>query len=99
LLIFDLTKNRFDALYDQPTKAYNLAIMGAKQGRLFLNLSGDGILAVDVSDPTQPTGSKFLRTLGWANYLEAFGNDLYVASGYFGLDHMSLTAPDAMALE
>jgi hypothetical protein len=99
LMIFDLTNNRFDALYDQPTKAYNLAIMGAKQGRLFLNLSGDGILAVDVSDPTQPTGAKFLRTLGWASYLEAVGDDLYVASGYFGLDHMSLSGPNAMAIE
>jgi hypothetical protein len=25
--------------------------------------------------------------------MQAFGDDLYVASGYFGLDHMSLTAP------
>jgi hypothetical protein len=63
---------------------------------LFLNLSGDGILAVDVSKPAQPTGVQFLRTLGWANTMQAFGDDLYVASGYFGLNHLSLTAPAAM---
>jgi hypothetical protein len=96
LMIYDLSNNTFATLYDQPTKAYNLQIMGATQGRLFLNLSGDGILAVDVSNPAQPTGVNFLRTLGWANTMQAFGNDLYVASGYFGLNHMSLTAPAAM---
>ena len=72
--------------------------MGANQGRLFLNLSGDGILAVDVSNPVQPTGNKFLRTLGWASSMQAFGDDLYVASGYFGLDHLSLAAPAALPL-
>jgi hypothetical protein len=96
LMIYDLSNNTFATLYDQATKAYNLQIMGAKQGRLFLNLSGDGILAVDVSNPVQPTGVKFLRTLGWANTMQAFGDDLYVASGYFGLNHMSLTAPAVM---
>jgi hypothetical protein len=28
--------------------------------------------------------------------MQAFGDDIYVASGYFGLNHMSLTAPAAM---
>jgi hypothetical protein len=96
LMIFDLSNDSFASLYDQPTKAYNLQIMGANSGRLFLNLSGDGILSVDVSNPAQPIGDQFLRTLGWANSMEAFGNDLYVASGYFGLDHMSLSAPAAI---
>jgi hypothetical protein len=96
LMIYDLSNDTFATLYDQPTKAYNMQIMGAKQGRLFLNLSGDGILAVDVSNPAQPTGVKFLRTLGWGNTMQAFGDDLYVASGYFGLNHMSLAAPAAM---
>jgi hypothetical protein len=96
LMIYDLSNDTFATLYDQPTKAYNLQIMGATQGRLFLNLSGDGILAVDVSNPAQPTGVQFLRTLGWANTMQAFGDDLYVASGYFGLNHLSLTAPATM---
>jgi hypothetical protein len=99
LMIFDLGSNTFASLYDQPTKANNLSIMGANQGRLFINLSGDGVLAVDVSNPAQPTGSKFLRTLGWASTMEAAGDDLYVASGYFGLDHMSLSAADAMPID
>jgi hypothetical protein len=99
LLIFDLSNDTFATLYDQPTKAYGLQIMGANQGRLFLNLAGDGIVAVDVSNPAQPAGNKFLRTLGWASSMEAFGDDLYVASGYFGLDHMSLAAPAAMPLD
>ena len=99
LSIFDLASNTFQVLYDQPTKAYGLSLMGAKQGRLFMNLSGDGILAVDVSNPALPTGTKFLRTLGYANTLESVGDDLYVASGYFGLNHLSLSAPDVMPIE
>jgi hypothetical protein len=99
LTIFDLSRDKFDALYDQPTKASNLSLLGAKQGRLFINLSGDGILAVDVSNPAQPTGAKFLRTLGYASSLEAVGDDIYVASGYFGLDHMSLSASEVLPTE
>jgi len=99
LMIFDLGGDRFASLYDQPTKAYNLQIMGANQNRLFLNLSGDGILAVDVSNPADPKGSKFLRTLGWGSTMEAVGDDLYVASGYFGIDHMSLSAAAAIPLD
>ena len=98
LMIYDLGKDRFDSLYDQPTKAYNLQIMGANQGRLFVNLSGDGILSVDVSDPAQPKGANFLRTLGWGSTMAAMGDDLYVASGYFGLDHMSLSAAASIPL-
>ena len=99
LMIFDLSNDSFATRYDQPTKAYGLQIMGANQGRLFVNLSGDGILAVDVSNPAQPSGARFLRTLGWATTMEAFGDDLYVASGYFGLDHMSMTAPSTIPLD
>ncbi len=99
LVILDVSQNTLNVLYDQPTKANNLGIMGAKQGRLFLNLPGDGVLAVDVSNPAQPTGAKFLRTLDYASTLEAVGDDLYVASGYFGLDHMSLTTPGSLPLD
>jgi hypothetical protein len=31
--------------------------------------------------------------------MEAAGDDLYVASGYFGLDHMSLSAADDMPVD
>jgi len=40
---------------------------------------------IDVSNPAQHR-VKFLRTLGWASYLEALAMNLYTASGYFGLD-------------
>lgn len=99
LAIFDLSAQRLDSIYDQPTKANGLNIMGTQKGRLFLNLSGDGILVVDVSKPTAPVGVQFLRTLGWGSSLEASGDDIYVASGYFGVDHLSLSAPASMAIE
>ena len=42
---------------------------------------------------TAPTGITFLRTLGYATHLESFDDDVYLASGYFGLDHLSLLDP------
>jgi hypothetical protein len=91
LMVFDLSANRMDLAYDQPTKAYYLRIMGTQKGRAFLNLQGDGIVVVDIADPGKPTPVRFLRTLGYATHLESFGDDVYVASGYFGVEHMSLS--------
>jgi hypothetical protein len=93
LMVFDLSANRLDVAYDQPTKAYYLRIMGTQKDRAFLNLQGDGIVVVDVSKPAAPIGVTFLRTLGYATHLESFGDDVYVASGYFGVDHLSLRDP------
>ncbi len=90
LMIFDLAKNSLALAYDQPTKAYNIRIMGLQKDRAFLNLQGDGIVVVDTSKPTAPIGVSFMRTLGYATHLESFGDDIYVASGYFGLEHRNL---------
>ena len=88
--------------YDQPTRMYNVQLMGTQKGKLFVNLTGnaatttrtaaggggDGILVVDVSNPAAPKGLRFLRTLGFATHVEFFDQDIYVASGHFGLSHM-----------
>ena len=90
-MVFDLSANKINLAYDQPTKAYYLRIMGTQKNRAFLNLQGDGIVVIDIAKPATPTPVRFLRTLGYATHLEGFGDDIYVASGYFGLEHMSLT--------
>ena len=111
LMIFDLSGNKLLAAHDQPTRMYNVQLMGVHAGKLFINLrgnnsyaydsdfrfgggigGGDGILVVDVTNPAAPKGVKFLRTLGLASHIEFFGDDVYVASGHFGLYHMSLAA-------
>jgi len=92
-MVFDLSGNTLASAYDQPTKAYNLSPMGVNKGRMFVNLRGDGILVVDVSKADAPIGVQFLRTLGYATHLEAIGQDVYVASGYFGLSHLRLDSP------
>jgi hypothetical protein len=110
LMIFDLTANKLAVAYDQPTRMYNVQLMGAHQGKLFINLAGngqyysygntsygggDGILVVDVAKPAAPKGVHFLRTLGFATHIEFFDDDVYVASGFFGLSHFGLGAsPD-----
>jgi hypothetical protein len=89
-MIFDLSQGKLTSTYDQPTRMYNVNLMGAEGNRLFVNLSRDGILVVDTTNPAAPRGISFLRTLGWASHLEFFGDDVYVASGYFGLSHLGL---------
>ena len=96
--MFDLAANRLDLAYDQPTKAYYMRIMGTQKGRAFLNLQGDGIVVLDITKASSPVPVRFQRTLGYATHLESFGDDVYVASGYFGIEHMSLVeAPSIMS--
>jgi hypothetical protein len=95
-MVIDLSANRLDLAYDQPTDSYYMQIMGTQKGRAFLHLQADGIVVVDIAKPTAPTPVRFLRTLGYATHLESFGDDVYVASGYFGIDHMSLTEPPSI---
>jgi hypothetical protein len=96
LMVLDVSADRLDLAYDQPTDAYYVRIMGTQKGRAFLNLAADGIAVVDLAKPAAPTPIRFLRTLGFATHLESFGDDIYVASGYFGLEHMSLSEPPTM---
>jgi hypothetical protein len=65
------------------------------QNRLFVNLAGDGILILDVTDPSAPIGLHFARTLG---HIAFTGNDASVGSGYFGTTHIDLSTPSSLAL-
>ncbi|MFH1131817.1 MAG: beta-propeller domain-containing protein, partial [Pseudomonadota bacterium] len=90
LSIFDLSDLKLDEKYSEPTGTYSVQMMGTYKGRLFLNLPGDGVLAVDVSDPTQPVGEAFVRTLGYATHIEFVENAGYIAAGYFGVYQLNL---------
>jgi len=98
LVAFDLSKFTLDRVYDQATGTQGVQFMGTHNGSLFMNISGDGILAVDVRDPRHPVGKHFLRTLGWATHIAFAGNDAYVASGYFGLYRMPLDGPSNLSV-
>ncbi len=85
LEIFDLGGFKLDRVYDQATGTQGVQFMGTHNGQLYMNIVGDGILDVDVTNPSGPVGKQFLRTLGWANTIAFSGDEAYVASGYFGL--------------
>ena len=42
LMIFDLAANRLAVAYDQPTRMYNVQLMGTQKNRLFINLGNAG---------------------------------------------------------
>ncbi|HXU83457.1 MAG TPA: beta-propeller domain-containing protein [Polyangia bacterium] len=90
LMAFDLSQKKLDLVYDNSTKMFNVQLMGVHQGKLFVNLAGDGILIVDVADAAKPFGVQFSRTLGYATHIEFAGDDVYVGSGFFGTTHIDL---------
>jgi hypothetical protein len=90
LLAFDLSHGGFATLYDAPTGMYGSDLVGVHDGRLLVSLSG-GFLVVDVSNPAAPVGVRFVPTNGWANNIEFADGEVYVASGYYGVEHFSVT--------
>jgi hypothetical protein len=96
LIALDLSRGTLATVYDQPMRTYGVQLMGMHQGDLFISLPGDGVLVADVSDAAHPVGTRFLRTLGWANHIEFARDDAYVASGNFGVFDLNLRAPAAI---
>jgi hypothetical protein len=90
LTIFDVSALTFNTLYDLPTGTTGAQFMGTYHDQLFVNLSGDGLLAIDVTDPGHPFSREFLRTLGWGTNVAFAGDNAYIASGYFGTYRMVL---------
>jgi hypothetical protein len=93
LVIIDTSQNTLASSYERPTELTNLELMGAQQGRLFVNLQGDGILVVDVADAAAPKALSFYRTLGWASGIEFAGTSAYVPASYYGTYRLDLSAP------
>jgi hypothetical protein len=99
LMAFDLSGKKLNLVYDNSTKMFNVQLMGVHQGRLFVNLAGDGILIVDVNDATKPFGVQFTRTLGYATHIEFAGDDVYVGSGFFGTTHIDLRGGPSIGVD
>jgi hypothetical protein len=98
LLIFDMSQRSLGLAYDEPTMTFGMQLMGTHEGRLFINLPGDGVLMVDATGSV-PRAQKFIRTLGYAASIDFAGADAYIASGSFGLHHLLLNAPPDLAVE
>jgi hypothetical protein len=99
LMAFDLSAKKLNLVYENTTKMFNVQLMGVHQGRLFVNLAGDGILIVDVKDAAKPFGVQFNRTLGYATHIEFAGDDVYVGSGFFGTTHIDLRGTPSIILD
>jgi hypothetical protein len=97
LITLDLSAHTLRSIFDQPIHTYGVQLMGLRDHHLFVNLPGDGVLLADVSNPAQPSGVRFVRTLGWASHIDFAGSDAYVASGNFGVFDIDLSAPPVLA--
>ena len=93
LIIFDLSKHHLDETFRAPTATYNAQLMGTYKDELFVNLPGDGVLALNLKNPGNPFGTRFLRTLGYASHIEFAKGTAYVASGNFGVFEFGVGGP------
>ena len=92
LSVINLSQDTLDERFNAPVGNWGSQLMGVYKQRLLINISGDGMLAVDVSNPDQPQGQHFLRTLGWATHVAFQGDRAYIAAGNFGIYEMDLGA-------
>ncbi len=98
LFIYDLSGSTFKQLVVAKTLTYNIQLMGIYKQRLFLNLSGDGVLVVDVRNASKPKGLHFERTLGWLTHVEFSGDKALLAAGHFGVYELDLNQTTIPAL-
>ncbi len=100
LLVFDVSQGLFaQRSSSEFGTAFSTQLMGLYGDRLFVNLPGDGVLVVDVSNLEAPVGVNFLRTLGWATHLAFTGTWAFVASGNFGVYELDLSAPPTVGAD
>lgn len=92
LSIIDTAQGKLGSIYEQSTLLTNVDLMAAQQNRLFVNLQGDGILVVDVTNGAAPKAVSFYRTLGWASGFELAGTSAYVPAGSYGTYRLDLSA-------
>ncbi|MBI3184806.1 MAG: beta-propeller domain-containing protein [Myxococcales bacterium] len=92
LVAIDLRGGKLDRRFAGSVGTYYSRLMGVSDDRLFINLPGDGVLAVDVTDLSAPAGQHFARTLGYATHIAFAGGRAFIASGNFGIYEMDLSA-------
>jgi hypothetical protein len=91
LTIIDTSQGKLASTYEQSTLLTNVDLMAAQQNKLFVNLQGDGILVVDVTNAAAPKATSFYRTLGWASGIELAGTSAYVPADSYGVYRLDLS--------
>ena len=90
LRIFSLGQKKIGEQFKASLGTESVEMMAVGKNRLFLNLPGDGILMLDVTDPARPFGRRFLRTLGYASGIELTDTDALIAAGHYGVYQIGL---------
>jgi hypothetical protein len=98
LRIFEVSSSKVAERFAEDLGTDGIELMGVHDKRLFVNLSGDGVLLVDARNAQYPTARAFVRTLGWAWSAEAFGNDALIPAGHYGIYQLDLNAQATLGL-
>lgn len=71
------------------------SLKGATKQRALFQVPG-GLLVVDARTPTSPIPQAFFPTQGWPHRLTVDGNDVYMASGRYGIYEFDLTTTNLL---
>lgn len=90
LRILSSTGDKLSERFAEELGSDGIDLMGVHDRKLFVNLSGDGVLVVDANNVEKPFAREFVRTLGWGWSVEIAGNDALVPAGHYGTYQLGL---------
>lgn len=90
LRILSSTGDKLSERFSEELGTEGIDLMGVHDRKLFVSLSGDGVLVVDANDVEKPFAREFVRTLGWGWSVEFAGNDALIPAGNYGTYQLSL---------
>jgi hypothetical protein len=99
LMIIDVGAAILDRLFAQEIGTESASLLAVQQGRLFLGIAGDGVLVINATNASKPSGQQFLRTLEQPGAVELVGNTAYVPAGYYGVYQLDVTKAAQLPLE
>ncbi len=99
LKTIDLREGTLSLKSSTPMGSWGSSLMGVVGNQLFVSLSGDGVMIVDVADLESPKARHFMRTLGWATHVVFTATSAVIASGSFGLFEVPLSGAPSIPLQ
>jgi len=98
LTVLEVEGDALVASYNDDLKTQGARILTVAEDALFLDLEGNGVVVVDVSDPSKPVPRTFLRTMGWLNSILVQEDFAYIPAGLYGLYTFSHTGDEVLEL-
>jgi hypothetical protein len=92
LEIFDLAERRLKKVFEGSVDKTSISMLAHYRDKLFLSMSGSGVLALDVKNPARPIHFAFVRTDSYSFSVDFADRYAYITAGQFGVYQIDLEA-------